>query len=203
MMSFTRSAVTTSARNVAGHRGPPKDSLRERLGGMERAFTPNQWPEGRLRQRRMVTARVIAARRGVKYARRCDHVGHIMWPSLGDLSMLAQREANDLKKIKHIVKLRSDVRDTSCEECDKWWGAGHGSSYPIADHANHYVQDHGYRILHIGQETTHDDSGTPSHSTVFILGTDRSNAERLRQQREKSFEMVREQMRVALTVRKE
>jgi len=46
MMSSTRSAVTTSARNVAGHRGPPKDSLRERLGGMERAFTPNQWPEG-------------------------------------------------------------------------------------------------------------------------------------------------------------
>jgi hypothetical protein len=43
--------------------------------------------------------------------------------------------------------------------------------HQITDHANHYIQQHGYVLLHVGQETVWDDKGNPWHCTVMVLGT--------------------------------
>ncbi len=34
---------------------------------------------------------------------------------------------------------------------------------------NHYLQEHGYNLIHIGQETSTDAEGKPYHSTVAVL----------------------------------
>ena len=35
---------------------------------------------------------------------------------------------------------------------------------------NHYLQEHGYKLLHVGQETSNDMDGNPWQETVAILG---------------------------------
>jgi hypothetical protein len=76
--------------------------------------------------------------------------------------------------IRHVVTLSSNLSNSCRErECT----AKLRSHEPDAV-ANHYVKEHGYRILHVGQETSHDNEGRPWHSTVFVLGTmaDRQSA---------------------------
>jgi hypothetical protein len=34
---------------------------------------------------------------------------------------------------------------------------------------NHYLQEHGYKLLHVGQESSPDDEGKASHSTIAVL----------------------------------
>jgi hypothetical protein len=79
----------------------------------------------------------------------------------------------------HLVHLSSN-EPGPCEECDEWhWSL----DYSATEHANHYITVHGYRVLHVGQETSRSDDGL-WHSTVFVLGTaDASNAERIAAQR--------------------
>jgi hypothetical protein len=78
----------------------------------------------------------------------------------------------------HLVQLSSN-EPGPCEECDEWhWSL----DYSVIEHANHYITAHGYRVLHVGQETSRTEDGL-WHSTVIVLGTaDASNAERLAEQ---------------------
>ena len=70
--------------------------------------------------------------------------------------------------IKHIVKLSSDVHSQRCEECEY-------SYMSETDAANHYVKEHGYRLLHVGQETSGGDQ-----TVVIVVGTtDATNVERI------------------------
>ncbi|BBB66377.1 hypothetical protein UNDYM_2124 [Undibacterium sp. YM2] len=53
-------------------------------------------------------------------------------------------------------------------------GCEHGCTLPYNGqffdaNVNHYIQDHGYKVLHIGQESTPDSEGKPYHSTVAVL----------------------------------
>jgi len=52
----------------------------------------------------------------------------------------------------------------SCEICR----ASFIDYHDIAREINHYL-DHGYKLLHVGSETSHDDDGKPWHATVAVL----------------------------------
>jgi hypothetical protein len=41
--------------------------------------------------------------------------------------------------------------------------------YDIGKEIQHYLE-HGYKLLHVGQETSYDDDGKPWHSTVAVVG---------------------------------
>ena len=85
-----------------------------------------------------------------------------------------------MSDIQHVVKL-STAEYGPCDECDEWRA---GTSYSVTDHANQYVAEHGYRILHVGQETCDGTEGNVWQATVIVLGTTvRLPAERMKSQR--------------------
>jgi len=72
---------------------------------------------------------------------------------------------NYYKDVKHVVYISTNI-GTGCEHC-------HGVSIGLDDFAksvNHYVEQHSYKVLHVGQETGYDMDGKPWHSTVAVLG---------------------------------
>jgi len=64
----------------------------------------------------------------------------------------------------HVIHVSTDI-GTHCEHCAEWIG-----SERLAKSINHYIEDHGYKLLHVGTETTCDDGGKPWHTTVAVLG---------------------------------
>lgn len=73
--------------------------------------------------------------------------------------------------VKHTVQVSSDVGH-KCEHCDESVGASRDSGN-IASSINHYIQQHGYRLLHVGTLTTENDRGDTWHTTVAVLGHDK------------------------------
>jgi hypothetical protein len=69
--------------------------------------------------------------------------------------------------VKKVVQVRSN-ESGSCEECLGPTSAD-AFSDTIADAINHYI-GHGFRLLHIGQETILDSDGEPAQRTVALLG---------------------------------
>ena len=66
--------------------------------------------------------------------------------------------------IRHVVHIATNV-STGCEHCVHSIGGER-----FAESVHHYVEAHGYRLLHIGQETENGPEGA-WHSTVAVLGT--------------------------------
>jgi hypothetical protein len=71
---------------------------------------------------------------------------------------------NYYKDIKHVVYISTNI-GTGCEHCDAKIGIDN-----FAESINHYINDHGYKLLHVGTETSHDMEGNPWHSSVAVLG---------------------------------
>jgi hypothetical protein len=71
--------------------------------------------------------------------------------------------------ITRVVEISSNI-GTSCDHCDTRIGGGWGDDGFIQDSINHYIHEHGYRLLHAGTETHHGGDGNPWHSTIAILG---------------------------------
>jgi len=69
-----------------------------------------------------------------------------------------------MQNAKHVVQVTTTV-STRCEHCEKWV-----DSEDFQGSVNHYIEQHGYKLLHVGQETTRDMDGKPWHSTVAVLG---------------------------------
>jgi hypothetical protein len=67
--------------------------------------------------------------------------------------------------ITHTVQISSDVR-RSCAVCG---GGGPGLEADVAEWINHYLE-HGYRLLHVGQQTTDDARGRPWQTTIALVG---------------------------------
>jgi hypothetical protein len=59
-----------------------------------------------------------------------------------------------------------------CEHCSQMVGSHESSVGELAASINHYVQEHGYQLLHVGQETTRDENGKPWQFTVAVMGHD-------------------------------
>jgi hypothetical protein len=68
-----------------------------------------------------------------------------------------------MRKIKHVVRV-STITETGCEHCTAFFGM---DDFPKA--VNHYIEKHGYALIHVGTETTNDSEGRPWHSTVALL----------------------------------
>lgn len=73
---------------------------------------------------------------------------------------------NDLLEIKHTVYLSSNI-GKRCEHCDYSIGA---PDKDVPDGINHYIDHHGYKLLHVGQEYSEDNEGKTIHHTVAIVG---------------------------------
>jgi len=70
---------------------------------------------------------------------------------------------NYYKDVTHVVSISTDIK-INCEHCNTMVG---GENF--ADSINHYIENHGYKILHIGTETSHKDENL-WHDTVALLG---------------------------------
>ncbi len=66
-------------------------------------------------------------------------------------------KVTDYHNVKHVVQISTHV-GTGCEHCNV-------SIDDFADRINHYIEKHGYKLLHVGQET-----GANLQMTVAVLG---------------------------------
>ncbi len=71
-----------------------------------------------------------------------------------------------LQRTKRIVRVSSNVIE-GCEHCDQIIGGDER----FVESVSHYLNAHGYKLLHIGAETTTDRDERPSHTTIAILGS--------------------------------
>jgi hypothetical protein len=63
-----------------------------------------------------------------------------------------------------VVHFTTSVSHACPEGCNRLVG---GEDF--ADSVNHLVQQHGYKVRHIGQETHQGDDGGPWHTTAAVL----------------------------------
>jgi hypothetical protein len=66
--------------------------------------------------------------------------------------------------ISHVVHISTNI-EKPCEHCHF-----HLKSDKFAESINHYIEQHGYKLLHIGTETVQDYEGKLCHTSVAILG---------------------------------
>ena len=71
---------------------------------------------------------------------------------------------NYYEGLQHVVHISTNI-EKPCEHCTIQVGGER-----LADSINHYIEQHGYKLLHVGTETGIDMNGNTSHSTVAILG---------------------------------
>jgi len=71
---------------------------------------------------------------------------------------------NYYEGINHVVHINSD-ESKGCEHCGFRIGP-----HNLAESINHYINDHGYKLLHVGQESSNDSMGNPFQLTVALLG---------------------------------
>ena len=72
--------------------------------------------------------------------------------------------------VRRTVQISSHIGQ-SCDHCDKAVGGGWVDDVSLTESINHYITEHGYRLLYVGTETSHGDEGL-WHSTVAVLGHD-------------------------------
>ena len=66
--------------------------------------------------------------------------------------------------INHVIHVSTNI-GAGCEHCDISIGLE-----KFAASINHYIEQHGYKLLHVGAETTDDLSGHPWHGSDAVLG---------------------------------
>jgi len=71
---------------------------------------------------------------------------------------------NNYKNINHIIHISTDV-SMGCEHCHFSVGGDR-----FAESVNHYIEQHGYGLLHVGTETTLGLNDVPWHNTVAVVG---------------------------------
>ena len=65
---------------------------------------------------------------------------------------------------KQVVKLSSNISET-CKHCNTQL-----KGEDLDDSINHYIKEHGYKILHVGSETSESYDGKLWIHTVAMLG---------------------------------
>lgn len=68
-------------------------------------------------------------------------------------------------EVKRTTEVSSNISG-GCEHC----GHGVGGEDKVADSINHYIEKHGYRLLHVGTQSNVGQDGKPYHTTVAVLG---------------------------------
>ena len=72
-----------------------------------------------------------------------------------------------ISDIQHVVHIDSDGM-MGCEQCQY---PDLGRKPTFGHLVNHYIEEHGYKLLHVGQQTADSSEGLV-HSTVAVLGTE-------------------------------
>lgn len=72
-----------------------------------------------------------------------------------------------MQKTQRTVQISSNIIGT-CEVCQK--SVRGNIEELIHEEINHYLQAHGFKLLHVGTQTTEDRDGKPWHTTVAIVG---------------------------------
>lgn len=70
-------------------------------------------------------------------------------------------QIEDTKKIKVISSNEHETCSFGCQ-------IPYGGQF-FEHNVNHYLQEHRYKLLHVGQESAQDNDGNPYHSTVAVL----------------------------------
>jgi len=70
---------------------------------------------------------------------------------------------NIYEGIEHVVHISTDVT-TSCEHCRISVGGN------LAESINHYIEEHDYKLLHVGSEYLTASDGSASFATVAVVG---------------------------------
>jgi hypothetical protein len=73
---------------------------------------------------------------------------------------MTSKIAAALGKADVIAEALDVCREGNCDEAPQ----------DLDDQINHYINKHQYHLLHVGQETTYGEEGTPWQSTVAVLG---------------------------------
>jgi hypothetical protein len=66
----------------------------------------------------------------------------------------------------HVVHLSTN-QSRQCDHCERRIRDG-GENF--SENVNHYIIEHGYKLLHVGGETSSDSEAKPWHSTIAVLG---------------------------------
>ena len=70
--------------------------------------------------------------------------------------------------VNSIVKISTNLGET-CKHCTFSIGAwSNGDNFAAS--IEHYINEHGYKLLHVGSETDRDDEGPPWQSTIAVVG---------------------------------
>lgn len=67
--------------------------------------------------------------------------------------------------VREVVEVSTNV-SRKCTHCSEWTGGADNLAHTV----NHYINEHGYKLLHVGTETSHSDEGKLWYSTVAVLG---------------------------------
>lgn len=71
---------------------------------------------------------------------------------------------NYYEGVGHVVQISSDIGE-NCEHCQERIGLER-----FAESVNHYLDKHGYKLLHVGTQTGLDADGKPWQSTIAVVG---------------------------------
>jgi hypothetical protein len=71
-------------------------------------------------------------------------------------------DSNPYSGIEHVVRVDSQIKER-CEHCDTFLGGEFHKSI------NHYLEQHGYKLLHVGSEAKYTE-GHQYSNLVAILG---------------------------------
>jgi hypothetical protein len=74
-----------------------------------------------------------------------------------------------MEHVKRTTEVSSDL-SRACEHCGQLIGGY--AFYSLTDGINHFIEKHGYRLLHLGTRTQRSKDGQPQHREVAILGHD-------------------------------
>ncbi|MEA3416868.1 MAG: hypothetical protein U9R02_12060 [Thermodesulfobacteriota bacterium] len=72
---------------------------------------------------------------------------------------------NSYEGIKQVVLVTSDD-NKNCQLCSNF----HIGPNNFEESINHYITDHNYKLLHVGQQTSNDMNGNPWQLTVAVHG---------------------------------
>lgn len=70
-----------------------------------------------------------------------------------------------MKTVQRTIELSSNIH-RGCDHCNESFTEN------VSEGINHLISAHGYRLLHVGTESTLAQDGSPYHTTVAILGHD-------------------------------
>ncbi|HVZ19475.1 MAG TPA: hypothetical protein VG871_00355 [Vicinamibacterales bacterium] len=68
------------------------------------------------------------------------------------------------------IKTTVDVIGGAAWACSCGEGLDTTNSRGVADAINHYIEEHGYQLLHVGTQTVRSGDGQIWHNTIAVLG---------------------------------